>query len=213
MSRTAVWYFDVISPYAYLHFKRFRELPADLEITCRPVLFAGLLKHWGTKGPAELPAKRIHTYRQSVWLAAQQGAPFRMPDKHPFNPLRALRLLIALGAPRAAVATTLDFIWGEGLDVDTDWPTLCARLGVAADTPLVDEPAVKAALSANTNEAIAAGVWGVPSFLLDGELFWGADSVGMMNDFLAKPDLCRSPAMRRADGADVGVMRRLPGAG
>jgi len=211
MSGAVVWYFDVISPYAYLHLKQFSRLPADLQIDYRPVLFAGLLKHWGTKGPAELPAKRLHTYRQSVWLARELGVPFRMPPRHPFNPLKVLRLLIALGSTRAALETAFDFIWGEGRDPDAEWPALCAALGVAADTPLINEPLVKETLTRNTAEAVAAGVWGVPTFEVNGELFWGADSVSFMNAFLADPTLLASPDMQRAATAEIGAERRIPG--
>src|SRR5690348_9010873 len=93
----AHWYFDLISPFSYLHLKQFGRLPAELEIQYIPVLFAGLLKHWEHKGPAEIPAKRIYTYHHVSWLAARLGIPFRFPPSHPFNPLPALRLVIAAG--------------------------------------------------------------------------------------------------------------------
>lgn len=204
----ATWYFDVISPYAYLHLKQFDRFARPLAVTCRPVLFAGLLKHWGTKGPAELPAKRVHTYRQCVWTARRLGVPFTMPPRHPFNPLRALRLLTALGAQRATVEAAFDFIWGEGREVDAEWPAFCERLGVAPDTPLVDDPAVKRQLLESTADAAAAGVWGVPTMVVGGELFWGADTVDFMNAFLADSALFRQPDMRRADAAEIGVARR-----
>src|SRR5262245_9824489 len=123
-------YFDVISPYAYLHFKRLSEIPG-LDIEYVPVLFAGLLKAWGTKGPAELPAKRTHTYRQCVWLAQEMGIEFTMPPRHPFNPLSALRLLIARGSRREDIAKVMDFIWAEGRDPETEWAALPPRLGIA----------------------------------------------------------------------------------
>lgn len=204
----AIWYFDVISPFAYLHLKQFDRIARPLDIELRPVLFAGLLKHWGTKGPAELPAKRVHTYRQCVWTARRLGVPFTMPPRHPFNPLRVLRLLTALDAPRAAVEPAFDFVWGEGHDVDAEWPALCARLGVAPDTPLIDDPSVKQRLQDATAAAAAAGVWGVPTMAVGGELFWGADSVDFMNDFLVDPALFRQPDMQRADAAEIGVARR-----
>jgi 2-hydroxychromene-2-carboxylate isomerase len=205
---TATWYFDVISPYAYLHLKQFGRLARPLSITYRPVLFAGLLKHWGTKGPAELPAKRTHTYRQCVWNARVLGVPFAMPPRHPFNPLKVLRLLTALGAPRAAVDAAFDFIWGEGHDPEAEWPALCARLGVAPDTPLIEEPAVKQRLQETTAAAAAAGVWGVPTLEVDGELFWGADTVDFLNAYLADRTLFQHADMRRADAAEIGVVRR-----
>ena len=86
--RAADWYFDFLSPFSYLQLVQFDRLPPDLEITYRPVLFAGLLGHWEHKGPAEIPAKRVHTYRWCHWYAARHGIPFRMPPAHPFNPLR-----------------------------------------------------------------------------------------------------------------------------
>lgn len=204
----AIWYFDVISPFAYLHLKQFDRIARPLAIELRPVLFAGLLKHWGTKGPAELPAKRVHTYRQCVWTARRLGVPFTMPPRHPFNPLRVLRLLTALDAPRAAVEAAFDFVWSEGRDVDAEWPALCARLGVAPDTPLIDDPSVKQRLQDATAAAASAGVWGVPTMAVGGELFWGADTIDFMNDFLADPSLFRQPDMQRADAAEIGVARR-----
>lgn len=204
----AIWYFDVISPYAYLHLKQFARLPAALAIELRPVLFAGLLKHWGTKGPAELPTKRIHTYRQCVFTARQLGIPFRMPPRHPFNPLSILRLLIALGPTVETVTTAFDFVWRDGHDPVEDWPVLCERLGVAPDTALIQDAAVKQTLLDNTAAAAARGVWGVPTFDVDGELFWGADTVDWLNAFLADPTLFQSQDMQRASNAGVAAARR-----
>ena len=77
--RKAVWYFDVVSPFAYLHLNRFGELPADLDIEYKPVLFAGLLNHWGQKGPAEIATKRTWTYRACQHWADSHGIAFRFP--------------------------------------------------------------------------------------------------------------------------------------
>ena len=139
----ARWYFDLVSPFAYLHLKRFGELHPALDVEFVPVLFAGLLKHWDNKGPAELAPKRLHTYRSCVWTAAQHGIPFRMPPRHPFNPLHGQRLLVALGAPRAAVDAAFDFVFGEGRDLAAEWPLFCERLGigVAAAAALLADPA------------------------------------------------------------------------
>ena len=202
----ARWYFDVISPFAYLHLKQFNRLHGPLEIEYVPVLFAGLLKAWGTKGPAELPAKRIHTYRQCVWLAASLGVPFKMPPRHPFVPLSALRLLVALNATPPAIERVFDFVWAEGRDPEIEFPALCEVLNV--DTALVGAPAVKTQLAANTESALAQGVWGVPTFALRGELFWGVDTIEWMNAFIDDPQLFQQAGMRRADATGAGVVRR-----
>ncbi len=81
--RHAVWYFDVISPFAYLHLSRFAELPNNLSIEFKPILFAGLLQHWGQKGPAEIEPKRRWTYRACQFWADAHGVPFRFPAARP----------------------------------------------------------------------------------------------------------------------------------
>ena len=109
--------FDVISPFAYLAFARLGELPANVQLELVPVLFAGLLQHFGQLGPAEIASKRRFTYRFALWRASKLGLPMRMPPSHPFNPLAALRLIIAAGSDRRAVGTLLDAVFRDGRDV------------------------------------------------------------------------------------------------
>lgn len=90
MTASIDWYFDFVSPYSYLGLHRLKDVKP--KINYKPVLFAGLLKHWGQKGPAEIPAKRKWTYRSCDWQARKLGLPFRFPAAHPFNPLPHLRL-------------------------------------------------------------------------------------------------------------------------
>ena len=71
--RQADWFFDYISPYAYLQFHQLRALPKDVEVTLRPVLFAGLLNAWGQLGPAEIPAKKAHTFLLCQWRARAEA--------------------------------------------------------------------------------------------------------------------------------------------
>ena len=133
MTHSAEWYFDFISPFSYLQFKHFGRLPDTLEIRLVPVLFAGLLNHWGQKGPAEIPAKRIEMYRYCHWCAQQHGIPFKTPPAHPFNPLKVLRLAIALNANHNAVAVIFDHIWGDGKDIHTNlgFQALASNLGLS----------------------------------------------------------------------------------
>ena len=205
----ADWYFDFISPYAYLQLMSFKRLPDSLAIHYRPVLFAGLLKHWGQKGPAEIPGKRRHTYRQCQWLADRAGIPFKFPPVHPFNPLRALRLSIALGTEPAIIGAIFEFIFAEGRDIqcDDDWKVLAARLEIDDADALVSQPEVKAALRENTEDAVRRGVYGVPTFAVGDELFWGADTTDMLQDFLADPGLFSRGEMARIDAMPMGVER------
>jgi 2-hydroxychromene-2-carboxylate isomerase len=171
----ATWYFDVVSPYAYLALGEIEELGRTIPITHKPVLFAGLLKHYGHLGPAEIPSKRIHTYRLCIFEAERRGIELRFPPVHPFNPLRALRVLCALGAEPGAVRRVMDYVWREGHDPNEDgaWEELCRDLGIDRPDRQGDDAAAKAALRGNTEEAIAQGVFGVPTLVIGRELFWG----------------------------------------
>lgn len=202
------WYFDFVSPFAWLCLSRFRELPADLEITFRPVLFAGLLEHWGQKGPAELPTKRLHTYRYCQWWADTHAVPFRFPATHPFNPLHHLRLAIAAGATRESVDTIFRALWTTGADpADPQrFVELTTRLDV--DPARIGSPAIKDALRTGTQAAADAGVFGVPTFIVEGELFWGADAVDFLKTWLADPGLFDRAEMRRIATLPVGAARK-----
>ena len=193
MARQADWYFDYVSPYAYLQFINFGRLPGDLAVRPVPVLFAGLLGHWDNMGPAEIPAKRRQTYRYCHWLAAKRGVPFRTPPRHPFNPLAVLRLTTALGSTAEVVGAVFRHIWGTGNDGQdpASLAALAADLGVDDWQARIDDPAVKSALRANTDAAIARGVFGIPTFAVDDELFWGEDVTDMLLDYLADPDTFR----------------------
>lgn len=213
MSRSADWYFDFISPYAYLQYHRFAGMPRDLRIACKPVLFAALLGRWGHKGPAEIPAKRLHTYRFCKWYADRAGIPFTMPPAHPFNPLPALRLAVAEGGKAESVGVIFHVIWGEGFDVSREdgWRRACARLGLdpAEASRRIEAPDVKAALRANGEEALDRGVFGVPTFAIDGELFWGEDATGMFLDYLDAPERFRTGEMARMASIPIGQARKL----
>lgn len=204
-----VWYFDFISPYAYLQFEAHPELVQAAEL--RPVLFAGLLKHWGSKGPAEIPAKRLQTYRYTYWQAGQHAITMNYPPAHPFNSLHALRLAIALDCRYAAIKTMFEFIWQEGRSVNSAWPALADRLGLdlAAADAMIAEPRVKEALAANGRAAIDRGVYGVPTFDTGKELFWGLDATDMLLDYLENPGVFDAPEMQRIANLPVGAARKF----
>ncbi len=202
------WYFDYISPYAYLQSQRLGEFAGIAEIRPVPVLFAGLLNATGNLGPAELPAKRLWTYRFCQFTAGRLGVPFRMPPAHPFNPLRILRLSIALDGDLAAIDAIFRFVWAEGREPNAEWPALTEALGAAdADVLIAQEP-VKAALKENTDAAVAAGIFGVPTLAIDGEYFWGVDGTDFAHAYLADPAILGTDAMKRLETLPAAAERR-----
>jgi len=202
------WYFDFISPFAYLQSELLHTLPDDLQIDFRPLLFAGLLQHWGNIGPAEIAPKRAWTFAHCAWLAHRHGIGMTLPAQHPFNPLPLLRLCIALGSTRAAVHRLFRFVWRDG-HLPTDaaaWDALLRELDV---TPaLLDAPAVKQQLRANGERAIAAQVFGVPTAVVDNRCFWGVDATDMLLAWLQADPFLESRPFRSAQHLPQGIQRK-----
>jgi 2-hydroxychromene-2-carboxylate isomerase len=176
--KTVDWYFDFVSPFAYLQSRLLHRFEGKAALRPVPVLFAGLLNHWKTVGPAELPAKRLFTYRHCQWLAERIAVPFRMPPKHPFSPLRPLRLAIALGCDRVAIDRIFRAIWVESRNLEDpdEWAAFSEEIGGADLDQAIASEETKGLLRSNTEAAIARGVWGVPTLVVDGQLFWGFDA-------------------------------------
>jgi len=213
MLRPLTFWFDPISPFAYLAFE---QLPQALEglsidVTYRPILFAGLLKHWGQKGPAEIEPKRAWTFRHVHWLGAQHGIPIDTPAQHPFNPLGLLRLLVASvpegGAPnRRACELVLRHIWRGGLDANDSARQAALTQELAPSRDPNDET-VKQALKDATGEALARGVFGVPTIEVDRRMFWGLDALPMLADHLRGGAWFAGPAWDREGPPRAGVRR------
>jgi 2-hydroxychromene-2-carboxylate isomerase len=205
----AKWYFDFLSPFAYLQLARFQQLPPDLDITTVPVVFGAILKHWGQLGPAEIPPKRRFVYRFFQWKADQLGISFEIPPMHPFNPLPALRLCVAAGAKINNVQAVFDLIYGKGIQPDTPEGVqeIAHALGISNPEIATADVLVKNTLRTNTESAIADGVFGVPTFLLRGETFWGDDATEMMLNYLNNPSLFDTAEMERISNMPMGLAR------
>lgn len=180
------FYFDVVSPYAWLAFERLPQVLEGLSysVQYRPVLLGALLQQ-GNPGPAGIPSKRDWTYRHVTWLGQHLGVPLTMPARHPFNPLPLLRQALACSADgsvnRFVAGTLLRHVWQGGQDALE--PARLQALATALAPQLrpgQDSDAPKALLRANTDAAAAHGVFGVPAFEVDGKLFWGLDSLPML---------------------------------
>ncbi|WP_372016686.1 2-hydroxychromene-2-carboxylate isomerase [Pseudoxanthomonas sp. 10H] len=207
---TARWYFDFVSPFSYLHWQKMRPLVDAGRVEAVPIVFGAVLHALGQRGPAEIPKKRGFIYRQALWQAGREGVRLRFPPAHPFNPLPALRLCVAAGATTTAIDAIFDGIWGEGQALDTaeSLAGIAASLGIADPAAALADPAVKDRLRAGTDAALAAGVFGVPTLDLDGELLWGNDSHDLMLAALEDPALLREGALAGVDALPVGIERR-----
>lgn len=212
------FHFDVISPFAYLAFQRLPRVLEGLsyEVAYQPVLFAGMLSHWGQKGPAEIEPKRAWTFRHVHWLAHRDGVPIATPSQHPFNPLALLRLAVAcapspgMTPSRHVVEQLFRHVWeGGGDPIDAQrLLDLAQRLAPRSDP---NSDAVKQSLKDSTAAAISRGVFGVPTIEVDGRLFWGVDSLEMLSAYLRGDPWFDGPAWAAAGIAPPGVRRLTSG--
>jgi 2-hydroxychromene-2-carboxylate isomerase len=210
--KQVTFHFDFISPYAYLAFEKLPEALKGLsyEMAYRPVLFAGFLKHHGQLGPAEIAPKRDWTYRQVSWLAHAHGIPMQMPAAHPFNPLPVLRLALACGRDglvnRYVGEAVFRHVWRGGADAADPGRVDALRTVLQPQRdPAGDE--VKAELKANTEAAIARGLFGVPTCEVDGKLFWGLDGLPMLRAYLEGNPWFASGAWEQAAALPAGKTR------
>lgn len=180
------FYFDFISMYACFAWRQITEIctARDVELVAHPVIFGKLLDHWGQLGPAEIPPKREFVYKWAARYAKLQGFEFDPPAQHPYNPLPSLRLALPeVGGPdqHRIINAIFDAGWSNGQDIGNP-----AVLSAVLDADGLDgteftarttEPAVKDALRRETEDALARGVFGVPTMIVDEELFWGNDQM------------------------------------
>ena len=207
------FYFDVISPYAYLAFERLPEALQGISyaLTYKPVLFAGLLKHHGQLGPAEIPSKREWTYRQVQWLAHELGIELQLPAAHPFNPLALMRLAVATnhtGLPnRYVVEKLFHHVWLGGLDAADEQRFEAFK----TEFKLVAEPnstEVKERLKLHTDNAIELGIFGVPTLEVDEKLFFGLDSLPMLAAYLKGDMSFFNSAWNEVQKIPIGTSRK-----
>lgn len=210
--KNITFYLDFISPYSYLAFEKLPDALQGLSyaVDYRPVLFAGLLKHHGQLGPAEIESKRDWTYRQVLWLAQSNGIAMLMPSSHPFNPLPLLRLALACGeqglANRYVCETIYRHVWRSGADA-ADATRIASLAQALAPRRETAGDAVKGELKANTDEAIAKGVFGVPTYEVDGKLFWGFDALPMLRAYLEGDAWFADGDWEKAGQVGAGVIR------
>jgi len=196
--RTIRFTFDYVSSNAYLAWTQLPALAARHRWTVEPipVLFAGLLEAHGQLGPAEVPVKAWWMAKNNLRKAARLGVPLHPPAYHPFNPLLALRASsLPLDPPARSrlIDALFRAVWVDGAHVSD--PAVVAR--VAADVGLdggaiveaAQQPEAKASLRKQTDDAIARGVFGVPSMEVGQEVFWGFDDLPYLEPLLAGRDL------------------------
>ena len=195
MKKNVEFYFDVGSPTAYLAWTQLPKIcaQAGATLSCKPMLLGAVFQATGNVSPAAVPAKGSYMTADLGRFAARYGVPFA---HNPFFPINTLVLMrAAVGVQRrtperfdAFLQAVFTAMWVEQRNLN-DPAEVMATLGKAGFDPaamqaLVTEPAVKDALRANTDEAIARGVFGVPTMFVGDTLYFGQDRLDFVREAL-----------------------------
>lgn len=191
------FWFDFSSPYAYFASLRVEEVAArhGRPVLWRPFMLGVAFKHTGMGSLSRTPLRGDYARRDWARLARHEGVAFRLPPGHPITALPASRAFYWLDETRPALAPAFAkavfqayFIENRDLTKAAEVAAIAAGLGLDRLTveAAIADPAIKDLFKRRTEEAIARGVFGSPFFLVDGEPFWGADRLGMIDEWLSR---------------------------
>lgn len=174
-----------------------------------------MLDHWGQRGPAELEPKREWLAKYCYRYASHHGFEYRGPKFDPFNPLSALRLsLQEVSGQRQAdvVSAIFDAGWTQGQDPGDPDVLLAVLNSIGIDGSAliarIAEPSVKDLLKQETQDAISRGVFGVPTMIIDDELFWGNDQFEYMARYIHGNDPVDSQKIAETLGRKRAIDRK-----
>jgi 2-hydroxychromene-2-carboxylate isomerase len=196
MSKTVEFFFDFGSPYSYIAYKALPAIAAayGAQIDWRPMLLGGVFKATGNHSPVEVPAKGKWLNLDLQRWAARYGAAFRSNPHFPINTLVLMRgaagmQLRGMDFPKY-VETVFHAMWAEprNLGDQEELAAVLRQAGFDADAfgSLVNDAEVKERLKKNTEEAVARGVFGAPTFFVGEDMFWGQDRLDFVAEALAK---------------------------
>lgn len=195
MSKTVEFYFDFVSPAAYLAWTQLPQLCAEsgAQLVYKPMLLGGVFQATGNRAPLTVPAKGSHLFVDLARFARRYGVPLQFNPHFPINTLALMRAAVGLqlrGDARfgAFCSAVFEAIWVNSQNLN-DPGVLDGVLRQAGFDPqallaLATEPVVKEALKAATEEAVRRGVFGAPTMFVADHMFWGQDRLDFVREAL-----------------------------
>ena len=195
MTKTVEFYFDVGSPAAYIAWTQLPRLCADAggRIDYKPMLLGGVFQATGNHSPTTVPAKGKYMMDDLGRYAARYGVPFVNNPHFPINTLMLMRAAVGLQVRDPErfipyVDAAYKAIWADAKNMN-DPEVVGQVLQAAGFNPihlvaLAGDQAVKDRLKAITQEAVERGVFGAPSFFIDGQMHWGQDRLDFVQQAL-----------------------------
>jgi len=194
MSQTIEFFWDPASTYSYLAATQIEAFAKanGATVVWKPFLLGKAFEATGNKMPASIPAKAKYLFKDATLWARYYQVPFAMPKVFPLNSVLASRACIAADQAGQGVPFTLALLkayWAEGQDLSQPEAVAAVARSVGLDAEAIlaatgTQP-VKDVLRANTEDAVARGVFGAPTFFIGKQMFWGNDRLPLMAAFLA----------------------------
>lgn len=196
MAKTAEFYFDVGSPATYLAWTQLPALCAqsDATLVYKPMLLGGVFQATGNASPATVPAKGLYMTTDLGRFAQRYGVPFNMNPHFPINTLQLMRGAIGMQLRQperfdAFVKAVFEALWVNGVNLNDPASVATTLASVGFDPAqvfaLVNDADIKAALKANTEEAVSRGVFGAPTVFVGRQMFFGQDRLDFVREALA----------------------------
>ena len=177
------FFYDIVSPYSYIAATQMAQFEGKADVVWRPVLLGGIFKATGNSGPAfTVPAKAPYMFKDLERLVAHYQLPFAMPANFPANTVTVQRLLCAASDSELAALSLKLYhaYWGQGKDI-TNVELLTELAGAELVAKTQDE-AIKNQLKTNTEEAVARGAFGAPTFFVGDEMYFGEDRLFLVHE-------------------------------
>ena len=188
MTKEIDFYFDFISPYTYLAYKKIQSLPKDIKINYKPILLGGLHNLEGITAPAFIKPKLKHMISDCNLIAKKDRSNFIWNSKFPINSLNIMRgyLYINVEKKNLYLNIMFDAYWKDNLDISNEgiFKTLLekCKIEVISFFNGIKDTKIKDELKSVTQKAHEKGVFGAPTFIVNDKIFWGQDRLEFVLD-------------------------------
>ena len=194
MTKEIDFYFDFISPYTYLAYKKIQSLRADIKINYKPVFLGGLHNLQGITAPAFIKPKLKHMMNDCLLISKKNNFDFKWNSKFPINSLNIMRGYFSISSSNQAkyIETLFDAYWRDDFDISKEEILIPLLEQCRIDKDIffktIKDPVIKEKLKDATKNAHEKDIFGAPTFIVNNKIFWGQDRLGFALDEYNKID-------------------------
>ena len=181
MTKNIDFYFDFISPYTYIGYKKLEKVGKKFNFTYKPIFLGGLHKLWGITPQALIDSKKKFMIMDCEMVSKKLKIDFKFNSKFPLNSIKLMRGCLILNEEKLKkyINLVFDAFWKEDKDIEDKNVIIkiLEEIEINFDdfNQKIENTDIKEKLKVLTNEAYKKNIFGTPTFITDGKLFWGQD--------------------------------------